>query len=251
MVADRRVLGAHYFHLTGEKYLTAVIQVADTQPVVLPALVNGEADMQVLGRLDGIFLTGSSSNVEPHHYAGEPSRQGTLHDPQRDHVALGLIPEAIKRGMPLLAVCRGFQEMNVALGGSLYQHVHEVPGYLVHKEDASQSLEIQYGPAHRVDFVAGGLLQRVTHESFAMVNSLHSQAVDQLAPGLRAEAIAEDGLTEAFVVDDAPGFTLAVQWHPEWQVLDNPISKAIFAAFGQACRQYYLEHHQKQTACTQ
>jgi len=116
--------------------------------------------------------------------------------------------------------------------------VHEVPGYMVHKEDSSRPLEEQYGPAHRVDFAAGGLLRKMTGETSAMVNSLHSQAVDRLAPGLKSEAVAQDGLVEAFVVDNAPGFTLGVQWHPEWQVLENPVSQAIFAAFGEACQAY-------------
>ncbi|MGD8385278.1 MAG: gamma-glutamyl-gamma-aminobutyrate hydrolase family protein [Lysobacterales bacterium] len=243
VVMDRRLQSGHYFHLAGEKYLLALAEAADTQPVALPVLPGSRQGAGLLQRLDGLCLTGSPSNVEPHRYAGEPSRQGTLHDPERDETALGLIPLALEAGLPLLAVCRGFQELNVALGGTLHQQVHEVPGYRVHKEDASQSMDIQYGPSHRVDFTADGLLQRITGERSAMVNSLHSQAVDALAPGLTVEAVAEDGLTEAFVVKDAPGFTLAVQWHPEWRVLDNPVSKAIFAAFGRACRDYGLKQH--------
>ena len=240
VISDRRVLSKHYFHVVGEKYLAALVLAAGACPVALPSLDFDHPVENILERLDGVFLTGSPSNIEPHHYAGTTSREGTLHDPERDAVAMSLIPSVIELGLPLFAVCRGFQEMNVALGGTLHQLVHEVPGYLVHKEDASQPYEIQYGPAHRVDFVEGGLLHKLTGEHSTMVNSLHSQAVDRLAPGLKTEAVAEDGLVEAFTARDAPGFALGVQWHPEWQVMDNPVSVLMFKAFGDACRKFRL-----------
>ena len=129
-------------------------------------------------------------------------------------------------------------KMNVSFGGTLHQAVHEVPGYLVHKEDDTQPYEVQYGPAHRVDFVEGGWLNTITGQQSAMVNSLHSQAVDRLAPGLKAEALAEDGLVEAFTVREAPAFALGVQWHPEWRAVENPLSRHLFKSFGNACRTY-------------
>jgi len=137
-------------------------------------------------------------------------------------------------------VCRGFQEMNVAFGGSLYQKVHEVPGYRSHRENPDEPLEDQYGPSHRVEFVEGGMLRKLTRTEGAMVNSLHSQGVNRLGQELRVEAVAEDGLVEAFVVEGTPGFNLSVQWHPEWQVTGNPVSLALFRAFGDACRAYRL-----------
>jgi putative glutamine amidotransferase len=169
---------------------------------------------------------------------GDPSRPGTWHDAERDVAALALIPAAIRAGMPLMAVCRGFQEMNVAFGGSLHQHVHEVPGYRMHKENPDDPLDVQYSPVHLVEFTPGGLLERITGVSSAQVNSLHSQAVNRLGEGLTVEATAEDGLVEGFSVTDAPGFTLAVQWHPEWKVTSNPVSMSLYHAFGEACRQY-------------
>ena len=224
--------------MVGEKYVAALVQAADVLPVAIASLDFDYQVVDVLQRLDGVFLTGNPSNLEPHHYGGKPSEEGTLHDPQRDNVALELIPAVIEMGLPLFSVCRGFQEMNVAFGGTLHQMVHEVPGYLVHKEDETQSYDVQYGPAHRVDFVADGLLQSITGKQSCMVNSLHSQAVDQLAPGLKAEALAEDGLVEAFSVADAPAFAFGVQWHPEWKVMENPVSRQIFGAFGDACREF-------------
>jgi putative glutamine amidotransferase len=238
IVSDRWNIKGHDYHLAGEKYLKALDQAADVYPVILPSLGEDFESNAILGRLDGLFLTGSPSNVEPHHYSGNPSREDTWHDPERDLAALGVIPEVIRSGLPMLAVCRGFQEINVALGGTLHQLIHEQPGYLVHKETPEDSLEKQYGPSHAVDFVESGLLNTLTGETSVMVNSLHSQAIDELADGLTVEARASDGLIEAFTVSDAPGFTLAVQWHPEWQVMQNPVSMALFKAFGDACRDF-------------
>ncbi|MDT8319912.1 MAG: gamma-glutamyl-gamma-aminobutyrate hydrolase family protein [Xanthomonadales bacterium] len=240
VVSDRRMQGPHPFHMVGEKYLQAVADGADGYPVGLPSLAGGFDVIDITDRLDGLFLTGSPSNLEPRHYLGDPSKPGTWHDPERDLTALALIPAAIRVGMPVLAVCRGFQEMNVAFGGSLHQLVHELPEYHVHKEDPEDPLEVQYGSSHTVAFTKGGLLAQITGQSEATVNSLHSQGIDRLGDELRVEAVADDGLIEGFTVAAAPGFTLGVQWHPEWRVLDNPVSLAIFRAFGDACRAYRL-----------
>jgi putative glutamine amidotransferase len=233
--ADRRILGPHPFHCVGEKYIAAVAEAADAIPLLIPAL--GERDFdQLLGTLDGILLTGSPSNVEPHRYAGPASDPDTLHDPHRDATTLPLIPHAIEAGLPLFAICRGFQEMNVAFGGTLYQKVQTVAGLGDHREDKEQPLEVQYAPAHEIELVPGGQLREWAGTDRVMVNSLHSQGVQTLGNGLEVEAHAPDGLVEAFRVRSAPGFTLAVQWHPEWQVMKNPFSRALFAAFGDAAR---------------
>jgi putative glutamine amidotransferase len=192
----------------------------------------------ILARIDGLLLTGSPSNVEPHHYAGEPSRPGTMHDPHRDETTLRLIDRALETGVPLFAICRGYQELNVVLGGSLHQHVEEQPGFHNHRENPEDPLDVQYGPSHEVHLVEGGLLNRLAGVATVTVNSLHSQGVRRLADGVTVEAVADDGLVEAFVVDNAPGFTLAVQWHPEWKVTENEFSMAMFKLFGDACRTY-------------
>ncbi len=235
--ADRRIIDPHPFQMVGEKYLAAIIQAADALPLMTPVLP-GDVDIDgLLAQFDGIFLTGSYSNVEPHHYEGEPSEEGTLHDPHRDGVTLPLARRALELGVPLFAVCRGFQELNVALGGTLHQKVHEVPGYHNHLENKDDPLDLQYGPAHDVNLVEGGVLRALSGSDRVMVNSLHAQGVARLADGVSVEAIADDGLIEAFRVDDAQAFALAVQWHPEWRVMDNGFSKAIFKAFGDACRE--------------
>jgi len=235
--ADRRMLGLHPFHAVGEKYIRAVLEAADALPLLIPSLAGALPLDEVLEVVDGLLLTGSPSNVEPQHYAGPASSPGTLHDPERDRTTLPLIPSAIAAGVPVLGICRGFQEMNVAFGGTLHQRVHEVPGLSDHRDDERASLEEQYGPAHDVLLEPGGMLRGLAGVDRVRVNSLHAQGIERLGRGLAVEARAPDGLIEAFRVQSAPRFALAVQWHPEWQVLSNSFSRAIFAAFGAATRE--------------
>jgi len=244
--ADRRVLGALPFHMVGEKYLDALVRGADGLPFIIPAMAGNIEIDDILSRCDGVFLTGSYSNVQPHHYDGESSEKGTLYDAERDSVTLPLARRALETGVPLFAVCRGFQELNVALGGTLHQKVGEVDGYHDHKENKDDPLDAQYGPSHPVSLRDGGLLRGLTYEELIMVNSLHGQGVARLADGVSVEAVADDGLVEAFCVDDVPAFNLAVQWHPEWRVAENEFSLAIFQAFGDACRQHA---RRKQVRC--
>ena len=160
-----------------------------------------------------------------------------MHDPHRDELTLPLAQRALELGVPVFAICRGFQELNVALGGTLHQKVHEVDGYHMHLQNNDDPVDVQYGPSHELNLVAGGMLHNFMGAPVTMVNSLHGQGVDQLASGLIVEATADDGLVEAFRIDGAPGFNLAVQWHPEWQVTENEFSMAMFGAFGDACRE--------------
>lgn len=235
--ADRRLLGAQAYHLAGEKYVVAALDAAGAIPVIIPALGRELNYDGLLDSVHGLLFTGSPSNVEPHHYQGEPSAEGTLHDPHRDATNLPLIPRAVAAGVPVFGVCRGFQEMNVAFGGTLWQRLQEVPGYRDHREDTSAPLERQYAPAHDITLEPGGLLRRLAGGADRVkVNSLHSQGVRQLGPGLSVEARADDGVIEAFRVTAASNFALAVQWHPEWRVLDDKFSTALFAEFGAACR---------------
>jgi putative glutamine amidotransferase len=239
--ADRRMIGPHPFHAVGEKYIAAVVQAADCLPLLIPVLETPLDVAQILAHVDGIFFPGSPSNVEPTRYAGNPSIPGTLHDPHRDATTLSLIPRAVERGVPVLGVCRGFQEMNVAMGGTLHQRVHEVEGLGDHRENKEQPLDVQYAPSHDVLLEQGGVLRKLAGADRISVNSLHWQGVDRLAPGLVVEARAPDGLVEAFRVQSAPNFALAVQWHPEWKVMTNPFSQALFAEFGRASRRKMTE----------
>jgi len=233
---DRRMLGAHPFHVVGEKYIAAVREGADALPLLLPVLDPPIAPDEILMRVDGLLFTGSPSNVAPKHYGGPAPRPGVLQDEHRDATALPLLKAAIAAGKPVLAICRGFQELNVAFGGTLHQHVQEVPGRADHREKKDAPLDEQYGPAHPIRVEAGGLLARMLRERSFAVNSLHSQGIDRLAPGFFAEAVAPDGQIEAVSLPQAKGFVLGVQWHPEWAWSDNPVSRAIFAAFADAMR---------------
>jgi putative glutamine amidotransferase len=234
--ADRRLYGKHVFHMVGEKYIEAVALGAHAVPVLVPALGPALDLPSLLDACDGLLLTGSPSNVEPHHYGGPASEPGTLHDADRDATTLPLIPRAVAAGLPVLAICRGFQEMNVAYGGTLHQRLHEVDGYLDHREDEAAPLDVQYGPAHEVLLEPGGRLQKIAGRDRLQVNSLHWQGIETLGKDLTVEARAPDGVVEAFSVAGPANFALGLQWHPEWQFEVNPFSSALFAAFGEASR---------------
>lgn len=235
--ADRTIVGPHPVHTAGEKYLTALVDGAGALAVVLPALGSRQHHEDILALVDGLLFTGSYSNVAPERYGGAASEPGTPHDAARDATTLPLLRAAIDAGVPVLAICRGLQELNVAYGGTLHQQVHAAGGFADHREDKIDPLDVQYGPAHIVRFASGGLLQRLAHGAVeAEVNSLHGQGIARLGAGLSIEAQAPDGLIEAVGMPAAHAFVLGVQWHPEWQFANHPLSREIFAAFGAACR---------------
>jgi putative glutamine amidotransferase len=225
------------FHSVGAKYVEAVVLGTGAMPLLIPAIGPALDPDQLIDRIDGLMVTGSPSNVDPGYYGGPAAREDNEADPARDATTLPLIRRALARGLPLLCICRGIQELNVALGGSLHQHVHELPGRIDHRSDKSKTYPERYGPAHPVRLTPGGRLQALFDGASAIqVNSLHGQGIDRIADELTVEAVADDGTVEAVSVRDAAGFALAVQWHPEWQVLENPWSRRLFAAFGAAAR---------------
>jgi putative glutamine amidotransferase len=207
-----RKINERLFHGVNDKYASAVVDASGCLPVLIPAIGSKVDVCVVLDRLDGVLLTGSPSNVHPSHYGAEPSHPEILHDPERDATTLPLIREAIRRDMPILAICRGIQELNVALGGTLHQRVHDLPGRLDHRS-CKDSPDGPYGPAHSVTLTAGGLLALLTGASEIMVNSLHSQGIDRPAFALRIEAVAPDGQIEAVSLPGAR-FVVGVQWPP-------------------------------------
>ncbi len=231
-----RMLGQHAFHVVGKKYVDAV-RLAGGLPLVVPNADPAEMT-ELLDRADGVFLTGAAANVHPSHF-GEDVHDPTLPlDTERDAFTLPFIPQLLARGIPLFAICRGAQETNVALGGSLHQAVQELPGHADHRAAPQAPAEEQYGPAHSVAVVPGGVLERVLGAVSFDVNSVHAQAVNRLAEGARVEARAPDGLIEASSFPSAPGFNLCVQWHPEWQAAGNAVSMKLLQAFGAACRAF-------------
>ena len=234
--ADVKQIGEHPFHAVGQKYLMAVAEAAGALPLLVPAISQHVNLDELLAIADGVLLTGSPSNVHPSHFGQEVHNPLLPLDAARDALTLRLIRATIESGIPLLAICRGFQELNVALGGSLHQAVQEVDGKHDHRESKELSLDEQYAVSHLVKLNLDGKLTQILGVNELMVNSLHGQGIDRLATGLEAEAYAEDGLVEAVSVKDAKTFALGVQWHPEWKVMENPHYLAIFKAFGEACK---------------
>jgi len=235
--ACRKAAGPATSHCVGDKYVDAVVEAAHGLPLIIPAL-GAALDVEgLLDRLDGVLLTGSPSNLDPALYGGGPRPAGDTADPDRDAVTLPLIRACIARGTPLFALCRGIQEVNVALGGSLHGRLHETPGRSDHRSDKTVAYAARYDPGHPVTLSRGGLLQRLFDGAEAIaVNSLHGQGIDRLAAGLAVEATAPDGTIEAVTMPGARGFVLAVQWHPEWRAAQIDSHRRLFAAFGDACR---------------
>ncbi|GGX82071.1 gamma-glutamyl-gamma-aminobutyrate hydrolase [Litchfieldella qijiaojingensis] len=237
VIACRREVEGHPAHMVTDKYLSALRDYG-LEPVVLPVWEDIEAGAStvLLTRLDGLLLTGSYTNVEPTRYGAGRASENTRDDRHRDAAALTWIPAALDLAMPLLGVCRGFQELNVAFGGTLYQAVQQQPGMLDHREPPGDRAT-QYAPSHDLEILPGGVLSRLYGEHHARVNSLHQQGIERLGPGLVAEAVAPDGLIEAVSVADAPGFALAVQWHPEWRPREHPLYDVLFQGFAHACHE--------------
>ena len=231
IVSDRRLVDGMAMHTVNDEYVAALRDGAGALPLLIPS-TDAPLDIgAVLDAVDGLLFTGAPSNVAPRHY-GQSARPGTELDEGRDATSLPLLRVAIEKGKPLLAICRGFQELNVALGGSLYQHVHEIPGRLDHREPQNASRDAEYAPAHDVTIVPDGVLARLSGLTHARVNSLHHQGVDRLAPMLTVEAVAPDGQIEAISIPGSQAFLLGVQWHPEWDVAGDRLSRAIFSGFG-------------------
>ena len=239
--ACNRQLGDHPFHIAGQKYVDAV-RLAGCTPLIVPTAELAEIPA-LLALADGVLLTGSPSNVHPSHFGEDVHDPSLPLDPARDAWTLPLIRQALAMGLPLFAICRGTQETNVALGGSLHQAVQEVGPFNDHRSVSGQPADVQYADVHPVQVLPGGRLAQIVGRSSFQVNSLHGQAVNQLAPGLRVEAVAPDGIVEAFSVETAPGFNLCLQWHPEWQAAANPVSMQLLTAFGDATRAWQALHH--------
>lgn len=234
VTACRKEISPHPYHVVQDKYVAAVRDAAGAVPFIIPSEGPNTRAESIIDALDGLVLTGAYSNVEPHRYGATLRNEEALRDPDRDETTARLIELAVRAACPILGICRGLQEMNVAFGGTLDEALHDRDGGLDHREQGP-TLEDQYAPAHEINLVSDGMLARFVETDRLRVNSLHAQGVDRLGNGLVAEAHAPDGVVEAIRVADAQAFALAVQWHPEWRAVDTPSSKALFAAFGQAC----------------
>ncbi|WP_421710010.1 gamma-glutamyl-gamma-aminobutyrate hydrolase family protein [Algihabitans sp.] len=234
VTADFKEVDGKPFHVVGDKYLRAVSDCTEATPFVVPALGHHLDIPELVRHMDGLVLTGSPANVHPSHYGADAHARYEPYDEARDATTLPLIREALAQKLPLFAICRGFQELNVVLGGTLHPRLHELDGKLDHRRPQHEDPDVQYGPNHTVSLTPGGLLAEILGRTETTVNSLHNQGIERLAPGLAVEAAAPDGIVEAVRIEGAESFALAVQWHPEYRAPDNPDSVKLYSAFNAA-----------------
>ena len=228
----------HALHTTSDKYLCSVVEGANAMPVSVPALGEAIDVSWMADSLDGLLLPGGRANIEPHHYGGPPFPDDEFIDPRRDATVLPLVRACIDKGVPVFGICRGMQEMNVALGGSLHYRVHLLPGKEDHRMRRDlETTEERMALRHSISLTQGGLLEELVDESKVMVNSLHGQGVDRPADGFQIEAISPDGVIEAVRLPTAKSFTVGVQWHAEWGIENHKLSRRLFEAFGDAARE--------------
>lgn len=236
--ADIRSFDGAIWHAAQNQYLNAALKVANVMSFIVPAFETGNDPEAILDRVDGLLVSGSATNVHPSLYGAEARESDGPFDPARDATTLPLIRRALERGMPMLAICRGIQELNVALGGTLESEIQEKPGVWDHRKPADVERDVAFSIRQSISVKEGSCIARVVGNGPIMVNSLHRQAISHTAPRLQVEAVADDGTIEAVSVIDAKGFAVGVQWHPEyWAETDQP-SRALFEAFGDAARDY-------------
>ena len=236
VASDVKQIDAYIWHAVVESYLDAIVHGSEAIPLILPSLGEAIDPGAVLARVDGVLLPGSRSNVHPAHYGVASHPKSEPHDTRRDAVTLPLIRAALRQGVPLFAICRGMQELNVALGGSLVAEVQELPGRSDHRAPVHDDNDVRFAIRQDVDVRPDGVLADILGAGTIRVNSLHRQAIDRLAEDLAVEATAPDGTIEAVRVRNAVSFALGVQWHPEFWVRTDPPSAKLFAAFGHAMR---------------
>ncbi|HWD12165.1 gamma-glutamyl-gamma-aminobutyrate hydrolase family protein [Pseudochrobactrum sp. sp1633] len=238
VTSDIRDIDGNNWHATPSEYVTALVEAAGVTPVLVPN-IREKVDFDALfAAVHGLLVTGSRSNVHPALYGQEASEQHGPFDPDRDATTLPLIRAALERGIPVLGICRGLQEMNVALGGSLANDIQELDGKNDHRAPISAIRDERYAITHPLEIAENSCLAAILESDTVKTNSVHRQAIDRLSDKLEPQAIAEDGTIEAVTVKDAPGFALAVQWHPEYWVRSDAPSAKIFHAFGDAVRKH-------------
>jgi putative glutamine amidotransferase len=227
-----------WFHSLGDKYVRALSEVANVIPVMIPAIHDARELDHMLSHFDGILMTGAVSNVHPPHYGEAATKDHEPYDHHRDALTLSLIKAAVQRAIPLFCICRGFQELNVAMGGTLETELQRGQSRLDHRAPQSDDTDVRYAPAHAITITKGGMLHRMLGKTETQVNSIHRQGIKKLGQGLVVEATAPDGIIEAISVEGAKAFAFGTQWHPEYKAQNNPDSVKLFNAFGDAVRAF-------------
>ncbi|MGZ2258357.1 gamma-glutamyl-gamma-aminobutyrate hydrolase family protein [Roseobacter sp. A03A-229] len=223
-------------HAGGKMNSDAISAVADCVPMIIPSDPDYVSINDLLETCDGFLLTGGRPNVHPEEYGEEPTEAHGDFDRARDAIALPLVRACVERGQPFLGICRGFQEVNVAMGGSLYPEIRDLPGRMNHRMPPDGTLQEKFENRHRVSFTEGGVFHRLMGAQEVVTNTLHGQGIKMAAPRVVVDGVAPDGTPEAIFIKDAPGFTLSVQWHPEYEAAKDPVSQPLFSAFGRAAQ---------------
>lgn len=239
IIGSRYLLEGEYpVHMAGSMISAAVSDVAGALPMIVPVNPDYVDTDSLMAICDGFLLTGARANVHPEEYGEEPTEAHGAFDRDRDRVALPLVRECVSRGQPILAICRGFQELNVAMGGSLYPEIRDLPGRMNHRMPPDGTLEEKFSRTHDVSFEENGVFHRLFGKTTVVTNTLHGQGIKTPGERIVVEGRAPDGTEEAIRVDGAPGFALGVQWHPEYRAAEDPVSRPLFEAFGDALRQW-------------
>lgn len=228
----------HPYQVMTHKYITPLVDIAGCVPILVPTCCGIEDLSAYLEMADGVYLTGAGSNIDPALYNQKNLTPEKAQDQDRDLFDIALVRAALGRGLPVFAICRGMQEINVALGGDIHQKLYAVPGVQDHRENPEDPVAVQYANSHGVALNPGSWLAEALGQADIRVNSLHGQGIDRLAEGLEVLGRAPDGTIEAFHGPSISPFIVGVQWHPEWQASDNPVSIRLFQAFGEACRRF-------------
>ena len=223
-------------HAGGLMNSAAIAEVSECMPLLIPSDPRLVSVAELLDQCDGFLLTGGRPNVHPEEYGEAATAAHGDFDRARDAVALPLVRACVERGQPVFGVCRGFQEVNVAMGGSLYPEIRELPGRMNHRMPPDGTLDEKFELRHTVSFTEGGRFHQLMGEQSVLTNTLHGQGIKRPGARIVIDGHADDGTPEAIYVKDAPGFTLSVQWHPEYRADQDPVSRKLFGAFGDAAR---------------
>ena len=228
--------GRFMVHGTGQTVVQSVIRHVYCIPFLLPGMNEPYAFDDLAGRLDGLVLPGGRANIEPHYFSGDPFPEDEPIDPGRDHTVLPLIRACIEQHVPVFGICRGIQEMNVAMGGALHYRVHLVDGKEDHRMPRHDNVTLEEVFCLRHNVALSGTLAEIAGAEEVLVNSLHGQGISRLADGFEAEAVSPDGLIEGIRLKEDPGFTVGVQWHAEWEPENHTLSRRLFELFGDVAR---------------
>jgi putative glutamine amidotransferase len=239
IIGNSALLNESYpVHAGGVMNTAAIAQVTGALPLLIPADPRYVSVAEILDVCDGFLLTGGRPNVHAEEYGEEHTEAHGDHDRNRDAIVLPLVRACVERGQPFFGVCRGFQEVNVAMGGTLYPEIRDLPGRMNHRMPPEGTIDEKFALRHCVTFVEGGVFHRLLGATEVMTNTLHGQGIKTPGERIVIEGHAPDGTPEAIHVKDAPGFTLSVQWHPEYNAAADPVSRPLFAAFGEAVRDW-------------